>query len=56
MNEQACGFVCWILSMICTILSWYAARTNSWEFMVVTMVFASLVALLAAFTLACKYL
>ena len=55
MNEQACAVVCWILSTICTILSWYAARTNDWQAMVVAMVFAGVVCLLSAFVLACKY-
>lgn len=56
MNEQACAFVCWILSMICAILSWHAARANDWACMVVTMVFAGIVCLLSVFVLAYKYL
>lgn len=56
MNEQACAFVCWILSMICAILSWYAARSNDWQCMIVAMVFAGFVCLISAVTLVCKYL
>lgn len=56
MNEQACAVVCAILSAICAVLSWHAARSGNWECMVVTMVFAGLVCLLSAFTLVCKYL
>lgn len=56
MNEQACAVVCWLLSLVCCVLSWYAARTDDWQCMVVTMVFAALVALLSAYTIAYKYL
>lgn len=56
MNEQSCAVVRWILSMICAVLSWYAARTNDWQLMVIAMVFAGNVCLLSAFVLAYKYL
>lgn len=56
MNEQAVAVVCWLLSVICAILSWYAARTNDWQCMVITMIFAGVVCVLAAFVLAYKYL
>ena len=55
MNEQACAFVCWILSVIYAILSWYAT-SREWQCMVVAMVFAGMVCLLSAFVLAYKYL
>lgn len=56
MNEQACAVVCAILSAICAILSWYAARSNDWQCMVIAMVFAGFVAVISAFVLVCKYL
>ena len=56
MNEQACAFVCAILSAICLILSCYALSTNDWQVMVIAMVFAGIIALLSGFVLVCKYL
>ena len=56
MNEQACAVVCAIFSVICTILSCYAAVDGDWQVMVIAMTFAGIVCLLAGFVLVCKYL
>ena len=55
MSEEACAFVCGILSAICAILSWYAMREGEWQCMIVTVFFAAIVDLLAGYALAHRY-
>ena len=56
MNEQGIAVVNWILSLICAVLFWYAARTNDWPAMILAMVFAGTITLLSALVLVCRYL
>ena len=56
MNEQGIAFVNWMLSLICAVLFWYAARTNDWTSMILAMVFAGIIAVLSALVLVCRYL
>ena len=56
MNEQACAYVCTILSVICTILSGYSMKTGNITCVVLALVFAGIVVLLSGFVLVCRYL
>ena len=56
MNEQACAFVCAILSAIVLILSGYSMRTGEMTYAVVSMVFAVIVSALSGMVLICRYL
>lgn len=56
MNEQACAYVCTILSAICMILSGYGMKTGSFPCVVIALVFAGVVVLLSGLVLVCRYL
>lgn len=55
MFEEACAFVCGILSTICAILSWHAMREGDWQCMIITVCFAAIVVLLAGYALVHRY-
>lgn len=55
MNEHGCAFVCFILTAICAVLSWFSMSTGSREAMIVTFWFGLAVVLLSGFVIVCKY-
>ena len=55
MNENGCAFVCFILTMICSVLSWFSMSTGSREAMIVTFWFGLVIVLLSGFVIVCKY-
>lgn len=56
MNEQACAYVCAILSTIILILSGYSMKTGEMTYAVISLVFALIVSALSGFVLVCRYL
>lgn len=56
MNEQACAYVCTILSAIVLILSGYSMKTGEMAYIAVSLVFALIVSLLSGLVLVCRYL
>ena len=56
MNEQACAYVCTILSAICMVLSGYSMKTGDHVCMILAFAFAIIVVLLSGFVLVCRYL
>lgn len=56
MMEDGCAFVCAIFSVLAGVLSAFTLSTGNWETMVVVVAFASVVVLLAGFSLASRYL
>lgn len=55
MNETGCAFVCFILTMVCAVLSWFALKTGSAEMMPLILGFALIVVLISGFVVVCKY-
>lgn len=55
MPEEACAFVCGLLSTICAVLSWYTMMEGDWQCMIVTVCFAAIVVLLAGYALVHRY-
>lgn len=56
MWQDGCAFVCAIFCVLAGVLSAFTMATGNWEVMVVVVVFASVVVLLAGFSLASRYL
>lgn len=56
MWQDGCAFVCAFLCIFAGVLSAFAMETGNWEAMVVVVAFASVVVLLAGFSLASRYL
>lgn len=56
MNEQACAYVCAILSAIILILFVYSMKTGEMACTVICMVFAVIVSALSGLVLVCRYL
>ena len=56
MNEQACTVECMILSILCAVFFWAAAKYDDQGAMIIGMVFSIFVTLLSGYVMICRYL
>lgn len=55
MNETGCAFVCFILTVVCAVLSWFSLSTGNRDVMVIVFWYSLAVFLLSGFAIVCKY-
>lgn len=55
MNEQACAFVCAILTLLAFVLSAYTLKTGDMSCWWVTLAFSSASTLLSGFVIICRH-
>ena len=54
MPEEACALVCFLMSMICAVLSWYSLIEGEMDYMVPVIVFGAISIAVATYALAHK--
>jgi len=55
LNESGCAFMCFILTAICAVLSWYSMTTGGSEVMPLICFFAFMVVLLSGFVIVYRF-